>query len=88
VIHTRPGLSFKNRMGMVIVLARQGKDTRTQLVIVKIISFYYRRGEVCSHVVAVLFKVETACRLGYNNPTCTSMPCKWNQSFATTVSCH
>ncbi|XP_065919203.1 uncharacterized protein [Dysidea avara] len=43
------------------------------------------RGEVCSHVAAILFKVETACRLVYNNPTCTSMPCQWNQSFATNV---
>ena len=45
-----------------------------------------RRGEVCSHVAAVLFKVETACRLGYTKPTCTSLPCAWNQSFSSKVS--
>ena len=44
-----------------------------------------RRGEVCSHVAAVLFKVEAACRLGYNKPTCTSLPCAWNQAFTTKV---
>ena len=35
-------------------------------------------GEVCSHVAALLFKVEAACRLGYINPSRTSLPCKWN----------
>ena len=28
---------------------------------------------------AVLFKIEAACRLEYNRPSCTSMPCKWNK---------
>ena len=27
---------------------------------------------------AILFKVETACRLGYTKPTYTSLPCTWN----------
>ena len=44
-----------------------------------------RLGEVCSHVEAVLFKVEAACRLGYNRPSCSSQPCQWNQSFRTKV---
>jgi hypothetical protein len=42
-------------------------------------------GEVCSHVAAVLFKIEAACRLGYTNPSCTSMPCKWNKTFVEKV---
>lgn len=40
---------------------------------------------MCSHVAAVLCKAEAACRLGYNKPTCTSLPCSWNQSFSTKV---
>ena len=47
---------------------------------------YHSLGEVCSHVAALLFKVEAACRLGYNKPSCTSLPCKWNQMFKTKVS--
>ena len=46
----------------------------------------FRRGEVCSHVAAVLFEVETACRLGYTKPSCTSLPCAWNQAFSVKVS--
>jgi hypothetical protein len=40
---------------------------------------------VCSHVAALLFKVEASCRLGYNKPSCTSQPCLWNQTFKTKV---
>ncbi len=35
-------------------------------------------GEAVSYVAALLFKLEAACRLGYNNPSCTSQPCEWN----------
>lgn len=40
---------------------------------------------MCSHVAALLFKVKAACRLGYNNPSCTSQPCQWNQAFSCKV---
>uniref|UniRef100_A0A1X7VAJ5 SWIM-type domain-containing protein n=1 Tax=Amphimedon queenslandica TaxID=400682 RepID=A0A1X7VAJ5_AMPQE len=40
-------------------------------------------GEVCSHVAAILFKVEACIRLGIAAKTCTSLPCVWNQSFST-----
>jgi len=33
----------------------------------------------------VLFKVETACRLGYTKPSWTSLPCVWNQTFSVKV---
>ncbi|XP_061190608.1 uncharacterized protein LOC133198543 [Saccostrea echinata] len=41
--------------------------------------------EVCSHVAAILFKVEASVRLGYNKVACTSMPCTWNQNFTKKV---
>ena len=41
----------------------------------------YRLGEVCSHVAAVLFKVEACIRLGVSSLTCISLPCVWNQTF-------
>ena len=41
---------------------------------------------MCSHVAAILFKVETACRLGYNNPSCMSEQCVWNQALSVKVS--
>ena len=48
----------------------------------------YRKGKACSHVAAVLFRVETACRLDYTKPICTSLPCAWNQSFLGKVCLH
>ena len=42
-------------------------------------------GEVCSHVAAVLFKVEACFRLGINTRTSTSHPCVWNQAFSKKV---
>uniref|UniRef100_A0A8W8NZ12 SWIM-type domain-containing protein n=1 Tax=Magallana gigas TaxID=29159 RepID=A0A8W8NZ12_MAGGI len=42
---------------------------------------YGRVGEVCSHVAAILFKVEASVRLGYNKVACTSTPCMRNQTF-------
>ncbi|KAL3880031.1 hypothetical protein ACJMK2_032303 [Sinanodonta woodiana] len=43
-------------------------------------------GEVCSHVAALLFKVEASTRLGFNQVSCTSVPCQWNQNFTKKVS--
>ena len=34
----------------------------------------------CNHVIATLYKIEYATTHGYNDPACTSIPCKWNQS--------
>jgi uncharacterized membrane protein len=39
-------------------------------------------GEVCSHVAAILFKVEACIRLEMNKRSCTSLPCVWNETFA------
>ena len=40
---------------------------------------------MCSHVAALLVKVEAANLLGYNKPTCTSLPCSWNVTYCTKV---
>ena len=45
-----------------------------------------RQGEVCSHVAAVLFKIETVCRLGLNKPSCTSTSCGWKNWYKENVS--
>ena len=45
-----------------------------------------RCGEVCSHVAAVLFKVEACIRLKIASRTCTDLPCVWNQAFSKNVS--
>ena len=37
-----------------------------------------RLGETCSHVAALLFKVEAAVRLGFTTKVCTELPCVWN----------
>lgn len=56
------------------------------LFLTKCLHVICRLGEVCSHVAALLFKVEVACRLGYTNPSRTSLPCRWNNDFKTAVS--
>ena len=38
-------------------------------------------GEACSHIAAILFKIEAAVRLGLNDPACTSKTCVWNQHY-------
>ena len=43
-------------------------------------------GEVCSHVAALLFKIDAANRLGYTRLSKTSLPCQWNRNFKTRVS--
>lgn len=44
-------------------------------------SLICRLGESCSHVAAVMFKVEAAVRHGYTKLSCTEEPCKWNECF-------
>lgn len=41
----------------------------------------FRLAESCSHIAAVLFKIEAAVRIGYTTKACTDEPCKWNQDF-------
>ncbi|XP_060601622.1 uncharacterized protein LOC132754891 [Ruditapes philippinarum] len=42
-------------------------------------------GESCSHVAAMLFKVEAAVRNGYTKQACTEQPCAWNKCFTKSV---
>ncbi|XP_065664036.1 uncharacterized protein LOC101237261 isoform X2 [Hydra vulgaris] len=42
-------------------------------------------GETCSHVAAVLFKIETANRIGMTHNVSTDLPCKWNQNFTKNI---
>ena len=42
-------------------------------------------GETCSHVAAVLYKIEKAVRSGLTQLTPTDMPCQWNQTFTKNV---
>ena len=47
--------------------------------------FNFSLGEVCSHVAALLFKIEAFVRLGFTNLACTSKPCIWNQALSKKV---
>eukprot|EP00795_Rhopilema_esculentum_P004077 gene4077-20257_t len=38
-------------------------------------------GETCSHIAAVLFKVEMGVKLGLSSESSTSEACKWNKTF-------
>ncbi|XP_057310950.1 uncharacterized protein LOC130648858 [Hydractinia symbiolongicarpus] len=42
-------------------------------------------GETCSHVAAILYKVEAAVRQGLTHTTPTDLPCQWNQNFTRNV---
>ncbi|XP_033740302.1 uncharacterized protein LOC117327441 [Pecten maximus] len=42
-------------------------------------------GETCSHIGALLFKMEAAVRFGYTRSTCTDESCLWNQCFTKDV---
>ena len=43
-------------------------------------------GEVCSHVAAILFKIQAAVTLGITQRSSTSDACKWNNTFRENVS--
>ena len=45
-----------------------------------------RLGEVCSHVAAILFKIEVAVKLGLTKTSSTSEACKWNKTFREKIS--
>ena len=40
---------------------------------------------MCSHVAAILFKVEACNRLELTKQTCTDIPCLWNQTYSKKV---
>lgn len=42
-------------------------------------------GESCTHIGALLFKIEAAVRSGYTRKSCTSEACKWNNDFVKKV---
>lgn len=41
----------------------------------------FRLGEACSHIAAVLFKIEAAVKLGLNHQSQTSAACVWNRHY-------
>ena len=70
-----------------------GPGAKSHLIISKaiftrqVIFFYFifSLGETCSHVAAVLFKIEAAVRMGLTKMTPTDLPCRWNQNFTKNV---
>ena len=48
-------------------------------------SLYYRLGETCSHVAAMLYKIEAAIRVGLTGSTPTELPCEWNETFVRNI---
>ena len=42
--------------------------------------FYSRLGETCSHVAAMLFKIEAAVRLEETRVSATDVACQWNKT--------
>ena len=48
-------------------------------------SLYLRLGETCSHVGAMLYKIEAAIRVGLTGSTPTGLPCKWNENSVRSI---
>lgn len=46
---------------------------------------FYRLGESCSHVAALLFKLEAVVRLAVTAQTPTDLPCVWNDFFVANI---
>lgn len=46
-----------------------------------IVPLNFRLSEVCSHIGALLFKIEASVRLGYTKKTHPERPCQWNAEF-------
>lgn len=68
--------------GRVSYLIMFGSGTILFLDIIECV-YAFRLGEGCSHMAAILFKVETAVRNGYTSTT--SSLCQWNQVFTSKV---
>ena len=51
----------------------------------QLFSFIFSLGETCSHVGALLFKIEASVRLGITSVACTSVACEWNNVCVKTV---
>ena len=65
-----------------------GRVSGTSCIIIyySYIVFYSARcGEVCSHMAAILFKIEACIRLKICSQSCTELPCVWNQAFSKNV---
>uniref|UniRef100_UPI00358FC381 uncharacterized protein n=1 Tax=Myxine glutinosa TaxID=7769 RepID=UPI00358FC381 len=62
-------------------MAGRGADRRWCSSFKSIVDHHMRLGEVCSHVAAVLFKIEAAVKLGLTQSSCTSEACQWNKTF-------
>ena len=71
---------------MPIVLVWQGKYYENHVHFNVTLLLHLRRGETCSHIAAILFKVEAFIRLELGKESCTSLPCAWNQAFTKNVS--
>ena len=46
---------------------------------------YFRLGESCSHIGALLFKIEAAVRAGFTARACKDEACQWNNDFVSEI---
>ena len=40
---------------------------------------YFRCGQTCNHMAALLFKVDFCWQYGYVSKSCTALPCSWKE---------
>ena len=76
-------LSSRNKSSNNSVYINSLSDTQHCVLLYLCIYFVIliiRVGSACSHVAAVLFKLQACVQLGMNEKACTSKLCQWNVS--------
>ena len=58
---------------------------RSEIIVFIFMSLYLGHGETCSHVAALLYKIEAAIRVGLTGSTPTELPCEWNKTFVRNI---
>ena len=48
-------------------------------------SYNLRLGETCSHIAAMLYKIEAAIRAGLTGSTPAELPCEWKETFVRNI---
>ena len=61
-------------------IAMKKKSDKTGEILSAFCSCMTGTYECCNHIIATLYKMEYACRMGWCSPACTDIACQWNKS--------
>ncbi len=69
----------------IIVLFVFFPQYKSSMILSTVYLLYFRLGESCSHIGALLFKIEAAVRAGFIARACTDESCQWNNDFVSEI---